>query len=162
LQHGVFVATTQASRCPNTAALAQTAHDLDNLGFVQTKADETALLVECLAASRVQATKALHRSRLGFEAAEFLGFTTTRYARCHFWTRLSVGQELTCARICKDSLPLGLWPIGCAPRALTRFAELVFQLFVLGLGRRVLVQMRHNVSGLNSPPPVPENLHFGL
>ena len=37
-----------------------------------------ALLVECFPASRVEATEALHRSRLGFDAAEFLDESNAR------------------------------------------------------------------------------------
>jgi hypothetical protein len=62
LKHGVLVAAaqSQSGRCPHAAPFRQAAHDLDNFVFVQTQADEAALLVECFPASGVEATEALH------------------------------------------------------------------------------------------------------
>ena len=74
-QHGILVAPTKPSRCPNAATFRQAAHDLNDFGFVQTQADEPALLVKSLSA--VEATKALNITRAGFETAEFLDFSTT-------------------------------------------------------------------------------------
>jgi len=76
-KHGVAIATRQPRGCPDADPLCQTAHDLNDFGFVQTQADEAALFVEGFATAWIEATEALHRAGAGFEAAEFLGFTAT-------------------------------------------------------------------------------------
>ncbi|MGA2029199.1 MAG: hypothetical protein ABSG87_03900 [Verrucomicrobiota bacterium] len=82
-KHSVLVTAAQSRRCANATAFAQASHDLNDFSFVQTNADETALLVECFPASRVKATEALHRCRLGFEAAKLFDFTAAAYTVVH-------------------------------------------------------------------------------
>jgi hypothetical protein len=76
-KHGVFITAAQSGGCPDATSFRQATHDLDDFGFIQTQADEPALLVEGFAASWIEATEALHRTGAGFETAKFFDFTAT-------------------------------------------------------------------------------------
>jgi len=108
VQYSVFVAAAQSSGCLDSAAFRQAADNLDDFGFVQTQADEPALLVEVFAARRIQTFEPLHGLILSAEKSRLFGLTATAYTFRHL--RLS-RRSLTVA-LCsfQDTTEgFGLW-----------------------------------------------------